>query len=62
MMGKRSLTFYDVKAKRKFTTSKYKTRRKKVRGSTTTFAVAKSPFTGISCYRVIKRGRRRGRG
>lgn len=61
-MGRKSLTFFDVKAKRKFSTSRYKTVKKRVRGSVTTFAVAKSPFTGVKCYRVIRRGRRRGRG
>ncbi|RLI81232.1 MAG: hypothetical protein DRP01_11130 [Archaeoglobales archaeon] len=58
----RKLTFFDVKAKRKFSTSKYVKVKRKVRGSTTTFAVARSPFSGIKCYRVLKRGKRRGRG
>jgi len=58
----KKLTFFDVKAKKKFSTSKYVKVKRKVRGSTTTFAVARSPFSGIKCYRVLKRGKRRGRG
>ena len=58
----RKLTFFDVKKKKKFSTSKYKTVKKRVRGSSTVFAVAKSPYSGIKCYRIIKRGRRKGRG
>jgi len=61
-VGKKPLTFFDVKARKRFSTSKYKTVKKRVRGSVTTFAVAKSPFTGVKCYRVLRRGRRRGRG
>ena len=60
-MGKK-LTFFDVKTKRKFSTSKYKVVRRKVRGSITTFAVARSPYSKTKCYRIIKRGKRRGRG
>lgn len=56
------MKFYDVKAKRSFNTNKYKITRKRVRGSITTFAVAKSPYTKIKCYRILKRGRRRGKG
>jgi len=52
------MKFYDVKAKRSFNTNKYKI----VRKNKTTFAVTKSPITGIKCYRIIKRGRRKGKG
>jgi len=57
-MAKKSLSFFDVKSKKKFKTSKYRIKRK----GKTTFAVARSPYSGISAYRIIKRGKRRGRG
>jgi len=63
MAGKKKvLTFYDVKAKKKFKTSKYKIIRKKVRGKTHTFAVAKSPYTGTESWRSLYRGKRKGKG
>jgi len=62
MSKRQKLKFYDVKAKKSFSTNRYSVVKRRVRGSTTTFAVAKSPFSGIKCYRVIKRGKRRGRG
>ena len=43
-----SLKFYDVKAKRSFTTSSYGT----VKKSGRTFAVAKTP-SGGSAYRIL---------
>ena len=43
------LEFYDVKAKKKFKTDKYKFEIKKSRR----FAVAKSPYTGIMAYRIV---------
>ena len=58
----RKLTFFDVKAKKKFSTSRYVKIKRKVRGSVTTFAVARSPYTDIKCYRILRRGRRKGRG
>ena len=58
----RKLTFFDVKAKKKFSTSRYVKIRRRVRGSTTVFARATSPYTGIKCYRILRRGRRKGRG
>ena len=42
------LTFYDLKAKKKFTSSKYKVVTKKGRK----FAVAKAP-SGIDSYRIM---------
>ena len=52
------MKFYDVKARKSFNSNKYKI----VRKGKTTFAVTKSPYTKIKCYRIIKRGRRRGKG
>ncbi len=54
----KKLSFFDVKARRKFKTNKYRIKRK----GNTTFAVAKSPFTGIKAHRILKRGKRKGRG
>jgi len=45
------LKFYDVKAKKSFTTDKYKIVVKKGRR----FAIAKSPLTGIDAYRIVAR-------
>jgi len=56
--GKGALTFFDVKAKKKFSTSNYRL----VNKGGTTFAVAKSPHSGIEAWRVVKRGKRRGAG
>ena len=44
----KELTFYDLKAKKKFTTTKYKTMSKNGRK----FAVAKAP-SGIASYRIL---------
>lgn len=43
-----SLTFYDLKAKKKFSTTNYKF----VNKSGRRFAVAKAP-SGIDCYRIV---------
>jgi len=43
------LKFYDVKAKKKFFSDSYRIMEKKGRR----FAVAKSPFSGISAYRIM---------
>ncbi|MFN3805132.1 MAG: hypothetical protein ACK4SY_08755 [Pyrobaculum sp.] len=53
------LQFYDVKAKRKFATSRYKIVKKRTKSGVRTFAVAKSPYTGITAYRIVG-GRERG--
>jgi len=60
--GKKVLEFYDVKAKRKFKTSNYRIVRKKVRGKTHTFAVAKSPYSKTESWRSLYRGKRKGKG
>ncbi len=49
-MAKEELEFYDVKAKKKFKTTKYDIRVKKKRK----FAVATSPLTGIKAHRLVK--------
>ena len=51
-MAKR-LSFYDVKAKAKFTTSKYTIKTRIVKGNRRRFAVAKSPITGVMSWRVL---------
>ena len=58
----RKLTFFDVKTKRKFSTSKYSVVKKRTKRGSVTMAKAKSPYSGITCYRILRRGRRRGRG
>ncbi len=45
------LKFYDIKAKKSFTTNKFKVVNKKGRR----FAVAKSPLTGIMAHRIMKK-------
>ncbi len=47
-----TLKFYDVKAKKKFTSSDYKIVEKRVRGRKVRFAVAKSP-TGTQSWRIL---------
>jgi len=58
-MAKEKLSFYDVRAKQKFTTDDYKIVEKKTKskktGKTTTryFAVAKSKVGPHTCWRVL---------
>lgn len=48
------LEFYDVKNRKKFSTSKYDTKTRVVKGKTRKFAVATSPYTGkIKSWRVL---------
>lgn len=49
----KTLSFYDLKAKKKFETSNYKTVTKMVKGNKRKFAVARSPYTKIEYYRVL---------
>ena len=46
------LKFYDLKAKKSFTTDKYKIVTKKVNGRNRNFAVADTP-SGIKSWRVL---------
>jgi hypothetical protein len=46
------LSFYDLKAKRKFSTDSYKVVTKNVKGTMRRFAVAKSP-SGNDAWRVL---------
>lgn len=50
----KQLKFYDVKAKKSFKSSSYKIVKKKVRGKTRRFAVANSPHSDISGWRILK--------
>jgi len=47
------MKFYDVKSRKSFTTEKYKTTTKKVKGTNRKYAIAKSPYSGIDCWRAI---------
>jgi hypothetical protein len=47
-----TIGFYDVKGKKKFKTGVYKLVKKKVRGKTRTFAVAKAP-SGCAAWRIM---------
>ncbi len=47
------LNFYDLRAREKFTTDKYKIVNKEVKGRSRKFAIAKSPISGIDCWRVV---------
>lgn len=51
-MAKR-LSFYDVKAKKKFNSQSYKVVTKNVRGSKKKYAVAKSPYNDFEAWRVL---------
>ena len=46
------LSFYDLKAKKKFKSSNYKIVTKKVNGNSRRFAVAKAP-SGIMSWRIL---------
>lgn len=48
-----ALKFYDLKAKKSFTSSKYKEVKKNVRGKPRRFAVAVSPITKIKSWRIL---------
>lgn len=48
-----ALSFYDLKAKKKFMSSTYKVVSKKVNGKARRFAVAINPKTKIQCWRAL---------
>lgn len=48
------LKFYDVKGKKKFMSSKYKFKTRKVKGTTRYFALAKAP-SGITAWRIVSK-------
>lgn len=50
------LEFYDVKARKKFKTSKYRITSRMVKGNKRFFAVAISPKTKIEAWRVLPKG------
>ena len=57
MAIKKPLTFYDVKAGKKLTgITNYRIVEKKTKGGIRTFAVAKSPKTGIEMWRIVSKG------
>ena len=47
-----ALSFYDVKGKKKFTSSSYRVEVRNVKGKPRRFAVAKAP-SGIEAWRVL---------
>ena len=47
------LSFYDVKARKKFNAQKYEIKTKVVKGKTKRYAVAVSPLTGNKAWRVL---------
>lgn len=49
----KELSFYDLKAKAKFKTSRYVIKTRMVKGKKRRFAVATSPKTGIKSWRVL---------
>jgi len=49
----KELSFYDVKAKKKFKSSSWKTVVKPGKGGKRKFAVATSPYSKIKCWRVL---------
>ncbi|MEM4619992.1 MAG: hypothetical protein QW607_07235 [Desulfurococcaceae archaeon] len=49
------LKFYDVKARKSFTSSDYKIVKFRTKKGTFEVARAKSPFTGKPCYRILRR-------
>lgn len=50
-MAKKALTFYNVKLRRKVTTSDYKIVKKKTKSGTRLFAVAE--FRGTQMWRIV---------
>ena len=53
-MKMKRLKFFDVRVRKSFFSSNYKTVPKVKKGFKTIFAVAESPFTGKPCYRILK--------
>ncbi len=50
------LKFFDVKAKKSFTTDQFKIEsRTSKSGRKTKFAIAKSPFSGIESFRIVSK-------
>lgn len=56
-MVNETLKFYDLKGKKSFTTNKYTTTTK----NNTKFAIAQAP-SGIKSYRILHRGKKKGKG
>lgn len=54
-MAKEELSFYDVKLKKKFTTSDYRIVKKEAKGKERYFAVAKSTAGEHECWRVLSK-------
>ncbi len=54
-MAKEELSFYDVKLKKKFTTTDYKIVKKEAKGRERYFAVAKSTAGDHECWRVLSK-------
>ena len=50
-MVEKVLKFYDLKARKSFTSGKYKL----VTRGRTVFAVTTSPITGVASWRIVKR-------
>ena len=48
-----TLDFYDVKARKKFRTDKFKIVIKNTKRGKKKFAIARSPITGIEAYRLV---------
>ena len=59
--GKEKLKFYDVKAKKGFTSTKYKIVTKKTKRGLVNFAVSDAP-SGIKSWRIISKGKKKGKG
>ena len=47
------LKFYDVKAKKSFTTDEFRLEVKNTKAGKRKFAIAISPLTGIEAYRIV---------
>lgn len=60
-MAKEKLKFYDVKAKKGFTSTKYKIVTKKTKRGLVNFAVSDAP-SGIKSWRIISKGKKKGKG
>lgn len=53
MTNMENLQFYDMKERKSFASNSYRINTKIVKGRKRKFAVARSPYTGIDCWRVI---------
>lgn len=55
MGGNEKLKFYDVKARKSFTSNEYKIVKFETKKGVFEVAKTRSPYTGKPCYRILRR-------